>query len=105
MGSYLTRMLSGKDAVYSIGFTDFSGTAGRVYATPYDISLPAMGSLENWIAEKDFNYAFLNFQKDKSLQEENFIMRGQDHFQISARWMNIFDGIFYIKDMYPCQVN
>jgi hypothetical protein len=31
------------------------------------------------------------------------IIGGADHRNEMAEWTNVYDGVFYIKNMYPCK--
>lgn len=104
MAYYISRESDFAGKMYIMGFTDYSGSAGRIYSKPYNISLSRKASLESWVNEKGYDYAFIDFKNSKKLKNVSFMMRGQDHFQTGAKWMSIFDGIFYIKKIRPCTV-
>ncbi|HWB64933.1 MAG TPA: erythromycin esterase family protein, partial [Chitinophagales bacterium] len=88
------------DTLYTIGFTSLTGTAGRLHTRPYKLAIPKGECFENWIESKKLNYAFVNFRNYTG--NETFNMQGIMHWEIKANWTKIFDGEFYIRDMYPC---
>ena len=89
-----------KDTVYALGFTSYSGSAGRIPTKPYDIPSPKGECFENWVDSKELKYAFINFRNYAG--HDIFRMQGTYHWDVKAQWTNIFDGVFYIKQMYPC---
>jgi erythromycin esterase-like protein len=111
MGSCYTSDAAMRNQTYVLGFTSYQGTEGRLSTKPVKIPAPQKNSLENWM-NKDYGYAFLNFQdynKLNSQKQESFYMSGSvmggaaDHRNEMAEWTNVYDGVFYIKDMYPCK--
>jgi hypothetical protein len=68
----------------------------------FKIRKPKSDGFENWI-NKNFNYAFIDFKKYNRDSEE-FYLKGLGHNTFFKKdWTKIFDGIFYIKEMYPCK--
>lgn len=110
MGSIFTEDSTTFKNTYIIGFTSYGGTAGRLNSKPYKADNPEKNSFENWI-DKNYKYAFVDFKKYNSSQsntQDNFFMSGATkgrlyHKNQKAQWNHIFDGVFYIKEMYPCQ--
>ena len=98
MGNQLHEAL--KDTVYSLGFTSRTGKAGRIPFKPYKIEVPKGECFENWVYAKSLKYGFIDFRKYTG--NEEFKMQGIHHWEIKARWTHIFDGVFYIEQMYPC---
>ncbi len=105
MGQYLYFDTSLKAKIYSIGFTLKEGTSGRLWEKNFVIDKPKNNSLENWI-NNSFMYAFIDFtafnKKFPGLNEE-FNMRGWRYLSFKNQWNKTFDGLFYIKEMYPCE--
>jgi len=92
-----------KDNTYILGFTSYKGTAIRITTKKkYKVQNPKKNSLENWFNSKSYKYAFVNFNTINS--SEKFNMKGLRHFNDKYNWINIFDGVFYIRDMYPCKI-
>lgn len=112
MGSIFTSDLSELNKTYIIGFTSHEGTAGRIGNKMYNVEKPNANSFENWI-NKNYDYAFIDFKKYNQLHpntNEIFFMQGSltgniFHKNFKAQWNKIFDGMFYIKEMYPCKLN
>ncbi len=109
MGTEFTKDSSQNKNTYIIGFTSYKGTAGRLTTTPYTIQQPAANSIENWF-DSSLNYGFIDFKKFNNLHPNNaveFKMKAsiagfnKNH---NAQWTHIFDGVFYIKNMYPCKM-
>lgn len=109
MGSVFTEDSNTLKNTYVIGFTSYEGTAGRLNSKIYKVEKPEKNSFENWI-DKKYKYAFVDFEKYNSSNSNNnddFFLSGSIkapyHKNQKAQWNHIFDGVFYIKDMYPCQ--
>lgn len=110
MGSIFTSDPTVMNNTYIIAFTSYQGTAGRIGQKPYKIKNPKSNSLENWI-NKTYDYAFIDFKKFNFTNADAktpFYMSGSTkgnryHDSQLAEWTKIYDGVFYIKDMYPCQ--
>jgi erythromycin esterase-like protein len=109
MGSVFTEDTITLKNTYVIGFTSYEGMAGRINQKTYKVDNPEKSSFENWINKK-YNYAFTDFEKYNSSSihnQDNFFMSGAIkatyHKNQKAQWNHIFDGIFFIKEMYPCQ--
>jgi hypothetical protein len=102
MSSYFTRDSSLLEKSYIIGFTSYDGEAGRLGMKTFKIRKPKPDGFENWI-NKSFNYAFVDFKIYNGNSEE-FYLKGLGHNTFFKKdWTKIFDGIFYIKEMYPCE--
>jgi erythromycin esterase len=109
MGSVFTQDPALANQTYIIGFTSYKGTAGRLFAKTYRIEKPKPNSFENWI-NPTYSYAFVDFKAFNSknpLQYEPFYMSGaikgnRYHSSQEGEWNRIFDGVFYIREMYPC---
>jgi erythromycin esterase-like protein len=110
MGTCYTSDTAMRDQTYILGFTSYQGTEGRLTTKPVKIPAPKKNSLESWM-NKDYNFAFLNFRDYNTLnshKQESFYMSGAiiggaDHRNEMAEWTNVYDGVFYIKNMYPCK--
>lgn len=111
MGCIFTRDTILNNETYVLGFTSYQGTAGRVNQEIYKLSKPKQNSFERWI-DPNYRYAFVDFKRYRLLnpsRKEMFylagsIMGNEHHTVNKALWTNIFDGIFYLKDMYPCKL-
>ncbi len=106
MGSVFDNIKDSSLKTYTIGFDSYSGTAGRLGAKIEKVKTPKNNGFENWIAES-INFAFVDFRKFLSENpgaDEEFFMKGQHHYgSLKAPWYKIYDGIFFIRDMYPCK--
>ena len=96
---------------YSLGFTSFDGEAGRIGTKTFTVDNPDKNGLETWI-DNSVNYAFIDFKKFNSLYpqfEDEFEMKScvsdnNVHKSYPAQWNKIFDGVFFIRHMYPCKI-
>lgn len=88
---------------YILGFNSKQGTAGRLSLPKYKVQEPFKNSFEEWI-DVNIAYAFIDFKRMKrEVPSSNyFYMKGLAHGANSAVWADVFDGMFYIRDMYPC---
>lgn len=99
LGKEASKIL-GED-LYSLGFTSYKGSTGRIHMDNYSVKEPSKNSFEQWIYPKGFEYGFVDFRgftgKDKT-----FTMKGWNHYNVRLKWTQAYDGIIYIRDMYPC---
>ncbi len=111
MGSVFTNDSANYKSTYVLGFTSYKGTAGRISQQKiYNVEKPKENSFENWI-NKSFDFAFTDFKKYNEANTtifDNFYMSGAVkgnfyHKNDKAQWNHIFDGVFFIKTMYPCK--
>lgn len=110
MGTVLTSDTSFLNKTYVLGFTSYEGIAGRLPGKLYNIKNPGKNSVESWI-NSSYDFAFLDFTKFNALNQsatEPFSMSGSVktpslHTNHKAEWNKIFDGVFYIKKMFPCE--
>jgi erythromycin esterase-like protein len=115
MGTYFTDSPEGKNT-YILGFTSYEGTTGRLYVynngniKDYKLNKPKTNSFENWV-NGSYDFAFTDFKKFNAAHpgyKEEFDMSGAVkggayHKNYKASWNNIFDGVFFIRKMYPCE--
>ncbi|RZK56002.1 MAG: hypothetical protein EOO87_06520, partial [Pedobacter sp.] len=106
MGHFFTGDSLQNAQTYILGFNSKSGTAGRITnPKAYNVYSRKNNSFESWIADST-KYAFIDFKKFRGLNPmamEYFNMKGKHHGYNEAVWTEVFDGIFYIRDMYPCE--
>jgi erythromycin esterase len=103
MGTNLDSVL--RDSMYVVGFTSLQGKAGRLGMNIFNVPAPKSESIESWISPKGYNYAFVDFKsfrKANPTTEETFFMKGKYHENAAAIWTKVFDGVFYIKEMFAC---
>lgn len=99
------------ELTYSIGFTSFNGVAGRIGTKTFTVDQPDKNGFEMWI-DNSVNYAFVDFKKFNSLFpqfKDEFEMKScvsdhNVHQSNAASWNKIFDGVFFIRQMYPCKI-
>lgn len=101
MGHLLSQAMGPN--MYILGFTSYMGTAGRIYVSPYTVEKPKKNSIEAWFEKKESPFAFLDFTRYRNSNREYFLMKGKAHHNEEAVWNEVFDGVFYIRDMYPCK--
>jgi erythromycin esterase len=105
MGSYFTQDSITMKKSYILGFTSYNGRAGRLTLKTFSIPTPKSYTFESWI-DTSFKYAFIDFEKynkQNRFNREAFHLKGSGHYSEEEDWAKIFDGIFYIKEMYPCE--
>jgi erythromycin esterase len=106
MGYFFTRDGKWKDQTYVLGFTSRKGEAGRLGWDTYKVSKPNPNGFENWIDEK-IVYAFvdlLHYRSTYPNQKPAFHLKALGHnTNFTFNWSEIFDGVFYVRDMYPCK--
>ena len=109
MASIFTADSTTMNQTYIIGFTSYQGTTGRIFQKSYSAEKPKPNSFENWI-NQDYSYAFVDFKsynRSTSDKSESFYLKGslignKLHKNFKAEWTKVFDGVFYLKEMYPC---
>ena len=105
MGDFFTQDTELAKSTYIIGFNSRHGIAGRLTnENKYTIMKSGVNSFENWFPETT-KFAFVDFKKFResyAKSSEYFLMKGIDHSVGFAIWTNIYDGVFYVRDMYPC---
>ncbi|MDP2386378.1 MAG: erythromycin esterase family protein [Bacteroidota bacterium] len=105
MGAEVYKEL--KDQVYVLGFDSYQGTFGQIGSKgKHKVDKPSVNSFEHYVFQKKHDFAFINFKdiKDTSIERKSsFKMKALLHHEIKGEWLSVFDGIFYIKDMYPCK--
>lgn len=111
MGDEFTNDTIWSKKTYIIGFTSLQGTAGRVTFKTYNLPKLNKNSFERWV-NPEYEYAFTDFKTYNTKNptaNEDFFMSGSVkgnclHTHHKAQWNRIFDGIFFIRDMYPCEL-
>jgi erythromycin esterase-like protein len=105
MGIALSEDSAFKNQTYILGFASATGTEGRLTMKSYKVARPLAKSFETWI-NNDYAYAFIDFSKfNRQYPTFNkpFYMKGTRHFYSKRVWNKAFDGIFFIRKMYPCK--
>jgi erythromycin esterase-like protein len=104
MGGKFMEHIADPGLVYTIGFTSYEGMAGRVGSPGYAVKNKIRNSFETWFTAKQ-PYAFVDFKAFNKLNpgySENFYASPISHFVGLGQWNQVFDGLFYIRDMYRC---
>ncbi|RWU10710.1 erythromycin esterase family protein [Pedobacter chitinilyticus] len=105
MGHFFTKDSLASKETYLLGFSSKNGMVGRITnPKKYNANPPAIDCFENWMPA-DVSYAFVDFEMFRKLHpsaKAYFHMKGKWHGSSEAVWTEVFDGIFYIRDMYPC---
>lgn len=104
MGGIFMESIANHDNVYTIGFTSYEGMAGRVGSQGYEVKNKIRNSFETWFTAKQ-PYAFIDFKEFNKLNpgyNENFYASPIGHFVGVGQWNQVFDGLFFIRDMYRC---
>ena len=104
MGGKFMEGIENPDEVYTIGFTSYEGIAGRVGSPGYEIKNKIRNSFETWFTMKQ-SYAFVDFKEFNKLNpqyNEKFYATLITHFVGEEQWNQVFDGLFFIRDMYRC---
>ncbi len=98
LGEYLHKKYG--NSLYSIAFTSAGGESALVNQEPNEIIAPE-GSLEKAIEHKNIDFGFIDFS---ALRKSNPEMKNQKfdaiilgHDNKPGKWLNVFDGIFFIK--------
>ncbi len=95
------------DKVYSMAFTSFKGGFGELLfsdAPPGMINTPN-NSLESELGKKNFDFAFIDFESVRKKKPNwrnkifNSTLLGYDNKP--GKWLDVFDGIFYIRENEP----
>lgn len=107
MGDTFVSNFSDPGKVYVLGFTSYGGTAGRLGFKHFKLYPPKANSFETWI-DKSYPYAFVDFEdynQSTSGDDEYFFSKALGHLSYLGKWNRLFDGLFFIRDMYPCEPN
>jgi erythromycin esterase len=105
MGSRFSENKNLLSSTYFLGFTSHSGESGRVFSKKFQVRKPMANSFENWIGQ-NYEYAFVDFKKFHQQfpdKKEEFYLKALTHQTAFKKdWSQVFDGIFFIRKMFPC---
>jgi erythromycin esterase len=104
MGKLFTQDTLLDKETYVLGFTSFSGEGGRLGLKKYSIEPPAAESFESWV-QPSMSYAFVNFKGFTGSQDKvqpKFEMRFWYYKSFKEVWNEVFDGMFFVRQTYPC---
>ena len=105
MGRFFTHDEQLGQKTYIIGFNSYEGMAGRLGGEKYKLEKPMKFGFENWI-DSNRSYAFVDFKKFNRANGDKsaiFNMKALGHISMKLEWTKLFDGIFFIRTMYPCE--
>ncbi len=92
-----------KDQVYNLCFVASSGKVGTIYYRLSEITRvkkPQKGSFEDYFKRSRYDNFFTDLSTSR-LKNQPFGMKVLFKSYYTAKWSQIFDGIFFIKKMYP----
>jgi len=91
-----------RDDIYSIAFISSGGFRGIEENDIKKLPAPKRNSIEYAFSKTKFDFAFLDFKKNKCdwLNQGIFMAPFFDRYFL-ANWSDIFSGIIYIRDMKP----
>lgn len=105
MGYYFTHLAAPQVPTYVIGFSSYGGVGGRLGFKDYTIPQPKNNSFENWV-NSSYNYAFTNLKNFNALYPgygQTWFMQGLGHVNMQFKWQNLYDGVFFIRNIYTCK--
>ena len=109
MGTEFTKDSLQSGNTYILGFTSRQGKAGRISSQTFTVQSPSKNGIESWF-DDSIDYGFVDFRKYNLMNPDTvteFELKGSVkgvHRNHKAQWTRIFDGVFYIRNMYPCKV-
>lgn len=105
MGTAFTRDSLNASQTYVLGFSSLQGTYKRTTERQVKtVPRPLKQGFETWIDER-ITYGFVDFKPFRLLypQYNKMFMMKARQFNMTGNWTSVFDGIFYIRDMVPCE--
>ncbi|HEX2630234.1 MAG TPA: erythromycin esterase family protein [Chitinophagaceae bacterium] len=105
MGTRFVRDPELRSQTYVLGFTSGEGKAGRLTVKKtYNVASVKKNSVESWMNGSAYSFIDLNpYNAQYPLQRKTFWMKGYSHYYREEQWNRAFDGVFYIREMYPCK--
>ena len=99
MGKILADSLGSK--IYSLSFSSFDGEFGMLGDKPIALSnlTPPLGSLEHELTQKNFQYAWCDFQNKTNAPR--FYLSALGNIPLLGHWQESFDGNLFIQHAYP----
>lgn len=88
---------------YNICFVTSSGKRGTKQDSKkyfYKVKKPKKGSFEDYFSKQKYSYFFTDLESF-SAKKTKFFMNPFNKKYLYADWAKIFSGIFFIKEMYP----
>jgi erythromycin esterase len=104
MGDWLDEAMGSE--VYSLGFASYRGRWAEIEMPVSNEVVPAPpGSLEGLFFSAGFDFAVIDFRNppaDGAWLRGPLSCRFLKYKPMTADWTRIFDGMFFIKEMFPC---
>ncbi|MBF9254827.1 erythromycin esterase family protein [Pontibacter sp. 172403-2] len=105
MGTVFTEDSLRNQQTYVLGFSSKAGSYKRVgQSESKTVPKPKKNGFETWIDEK-LAYAFIDFKRFRSENpsfSDYFPMKGFGQQNAIGVWADMFDGVFFIRYMIPC---
>ncbi|MDX5421846.1 MAG: erythromycin esterase family protein, partial [Hymenobacteraceae bacterium] len=105
MGTTFAKDSLNASQTYVLGFSSLQGTYKRTTEKEEKaVPRPLKQGFETWI-DKRVAYGFVDFKPFRLLypQYDKMFMMKPRQFNMTGNWTSVFDGIFYIRDMMPCE--
>jgi len=107
MGYYFTQDPALIDQTYIIGFTEYSGLGKFAnQENAVKVTRPNSHGLEQWLNDKGYPFSFVDFSAFTATHPENretFYMKREIFAEERSYWHRIYDGVFFIQRMEPCE--
>lgn len=109
MGTVFDAIKDPAMKTYVLGFSSATGRAGRLGEPAFEVKAPKKKAFETWIPDS-LAYAFTDFTVFRNANpaaDVTFHMKvfGHAYLYNKSEWHKIFDGIFFIREMYPCNLD
>lgn len=105
MGTVFNNNRHNMGSAYVIGFNSRGGQYANNSGTQVrPVGKPSKDGFETWI-DDSVGYAFIDWKKFRVLHpayNETFKMKARQMYS-TGNWTEVFDGIFYIRDMSPVE--
>jgi erythromycin esterase-like protein len=92
------------NAMFTIGFTSADGSAGNVWGrSPMTLPPPSRASLEDICRQTEIPFMLIDFRglPENHFLREPIVSRPMGYGEMSARWPEQMDAMFYIRTMFP----
>jgi erythromycin esterase len=105
MGTIFNRNSQNAESTYVMGFNSRNGHYANNTGTQVrPVGKPSKDGFETWV-DDSVRYGFIDWKRFRALQpgySETFKMKKGQTYS-TGNWTNVFDGIFYIRDMSPVE--
>lgn len=93
---------------YTLHFTSAEGECGVPWAKPSKLPPLTRGSLEDLLVATGCTNVFVDFRnlsKDGAWLRQELTARPFEHKDMVADWTKVFDGVIFIRTMYPSKLS